>query len=110
MTEQIKNDIPQFVACGLEMGNCPRQIPYDMAEHERIIMTDLLDKVAEKLKAEVSICKNCMIVDCDTEYFKPMCEKADKGYFVEEVCELVDDVITEMKIEIEKGEEYEHQN
>ena len=42
MTEN--KDIPQFVACGLEMGNCGYQIPYDMAEHDRIIRADAIDE------------------------------------------------------------------
>ena len=62
--------------------------------------SELLDKVAEKMKAEVNVCKNCMIVDCDTEYFKPMCEKADKGFIVAEVEEIVDEVIKELKAEV----------
>lgn len=45
MTEN--KDIPQFVACGLEMGNCGYQIPYDMAEHERIIRADAIDEFAD---------------------------------------------------------------
>ena len=71
---------------------CPKQL----AEHD----SDLLDKVAEKMKAEVNVCKNCMIVDCDTEYFKPMCEKADKEFIVAEVEEIVDEVIAELKAEV----------
>ena len=47
MTEN--KDIPQFVACGLEMGNCGYQIPYDMAEHERIIRADAIDELVEML-------------------------------------------------------------
>lgn len=71
-------------------------LPKWFAEHD----ARLLDKVAEKMKAEVNVCKNCMIVDCDTEYFKPMCEKADKGFIVAEVEEIVDEVIAEMKEEV----------
>ena len=45
-------DIPQFVACGLEMGNCGYQIPYDMAEHERIIRADAIDEFAKSFVEE----------------------------------------------------------
>lgn len=58
-------DIPQFVACGLEMGNCGYQIPYDMAEHERIIRADAIDE-----------CKKIVMAECTTtcEYpFSPNC-------------------------------------
>ena len=87
MTEQIKNDIPQFVACGLEMGNCPRQIPYDMAEHERIIITELLDKVAHELKETFN--NECPINYTSTQPF----------FTLENVRTLVDMVIAEMKAE-----------
>ena len=68
-------DMPQFVACGLEMGNCGYQIPYDMAEHERIIRADTIDELETKLvdiilgneeftdwqKQEISLCLECVI-------------------------------------------------
>lgn len=50
MTEN--KDIPQFVACGLKMGNCGYQIPYDMAEHDRIIRAAAIDEVIKSLEAQ----------------------------------------------------------
>ena len=63
---------------------------------------DLLDKVADKLKAKVMICANCEIIGCDTEYFRPMCEKAEEGIFAREFSEYVDEVIAELKAEVEE--------
>ena len=81
-----KNNVPQFVACGLEMGNCPRQIPYDMAEHERIIMADLLDKVAEKIKEECGI------------YFDNDYSSSNQEPMY--LCSEIDEVVAEMKAEV----------
>ena len=85
-----KNNVPQFVACGLEMGNCPRQIPYDMAEHERIIMADLLDKVAEKLHKKMCS-ENCGERQC----VDAMDRCVWYGY--------VDEVIAELKAEVREN-------
>lgn len=57
------NDIPQFVACGLEMGNCPRQISYDMPEHERIIRESVIEEILEKI--EEGVCHECEHSDID---------------------------------------------
>lgn len=62
--------------------------------------SELLDKVSEKLKAKVMICANCEIIGCDTEYFKPMCEKSEAGIFAKEFSEYVDEVINELKSEV----------
>jgi len=43
------NNVPQFVACGLEIGNCPRQIPYNMTKHEKIIREMAIDEYRDKL-------------------------------------------------------------
>lgn len=91
------SNIPQFVACGLEkISNCPRQIPYDMAEHDRIIMNDLLDKVAERMNYE------CYCKDVERPCSSSDCLHCEYGYVDSE---KILKVIAEMKAEIEEVEE-----
>lgn len=73
---------------------------YRDRNRDKRVNSELLDKVAEKLKAKVRICANCFIFGCDTEYFKPMCEKAVETNFSREFCEYVDEVIAEIKAEV----------
>lgn len=66
LLDSIKNgdDYPQFVACGLKMENCGYQIPYDMAEHERIIRADAIEEYVTRFEAE-------NITDANAERLKP---------------------------------------
>lgn len=75
-------DIPQFVACGLEMGNCGYQIPYDMAEHERIIRADVIDECKKIVMAEcITTCEylfspNC--IECMTNKMEKLKEQSNE--------------------------------
>ena len=49
----MENNKIQFVACGLSYGNCARQIPYDMPSHDKMIVSDTIDKIIKFAKDEV---------------------------------------------------------
>lgn len=51
-------NIPQFVACGLEMGNCGYQIPYDMVEHDKQIRAAAIDEVSRAMYRQCFLCNN----------------------------------------------------
>lgn len=100
------SNIPQFVACGLEkISNCPRQIPYDMAEHDRIIMNDLLDKVAERIK--IRLIDNLGLENA-TKYGNKNAKQQANSYATVmkyEIADCVDDLLedlAEMKAEVEE--------